>query len=954
MSLSIIILSNGNIKDTLSLVEDFQKEMISTDEIMIADTSGIIESKNVTVVSNKTSDTNILNLIIPKAKNEFVLIFDSYCFFKEGFLDDFRKNISNKTVTMARVDQYTDKNKPVMLDKRIGLSQQPRLCRMYCMAFPKNIAMEVGLFDGRFKSNREYQYGIEFCERMMEYGGLTINYLPKIKIYCKFPKENIKSIKEYETIKASPRKVFNALPDLEPATIFIPDKQNKEIISYIEKNRDKNDQVIVFSLPRENIKDVIETAIKKARHEKIIMFSPVSNLTDDTIIDRMKEQSNYGKIIVYDPKMTEYVHRELNINNGICFHKSDFRHLEKSFNSYLPYLKNLINLFENIQVIGETSDSEKTRRALMKQTIKKAKEHKKRTREAEKKAKHVEQIHPKIKKIKGSKENTKKLRGIDPLILSGSSPIENRKLSIIIPYMHNGDRWYLFEKCINEIHKNIKDDPDFELCIHETSNERFIKDSFIKKYSIKYMFTKWTEVFHRAWAINVGARYLASGDGLIFSDGDLILTKEWFREIKKINYPCVAWRVLYNLNKPGTDRYFKNGVIEGPYERTRTPVLFGAAGGVGYCPTDIFYEVQGIPEMFRGTWGGEDNAFFAKLINFGYKFSIMDAKIYHMYHTHQTKKVQSLRRLWMDVSGWNISHWTKYNMNNPWGIVDNKKPKDLYIKEKKMLKKLNGIANSIPAFNKNIFKRYSKAEKPYVTLAMLSFRRPDSLITALKAHLESKVPLNLVLQVQGALELSPEKIREITSLVHKFHGYDLSFTDKNNGTGVPRHEILKIAKEKFDTPYIMTTDDDMFFPENTFPTMASLMEVQKELGCLSMWCTPRYESWTIQGDRLLPRPVKGPLDTSPDAMGSATCMFRRKVFDTCEYDSGYYIGWADFDLCMQMKKNGWKLAILGHKDFVAENRVKNNPKEYTEVRSNRQHNLNSKARFKSKWGINIG
>lgn len=255
---------------------------------------------------------------------------------------------------------------------------------------------------------------------------------------------------------------------------------------------------------------------------------------------------------------------------------------------------------------------------------------------------------------------------------------------------------------------------------------------------------------------------------------------------------------------------------------------------------------------------------------------------------------------------------------------------------------------------KKTFRMFKNIKEPYVTLAMLSFRRPNSLIKTLTELLEMDIPLNLVLRVQAVEELDNDIIDEIEILSNNFYGCDLNFTEKNNGTGEPRHNILSRAYNNFNTPFIMTCDDDMTYQKNTLPVLASLLTTKKDFGACSVWCSPNYNAWTLQGNRLLPRPPRKPFDDQVDGMGSATSMFKREVFDTCEYDKEYYIGWADMDLGMQIRKSGWRMGIIHHENVNAVNRYKESPSEYKQIRYSNYHNQRSKKIFYNKWKIHIG
>jgi GT2 family glycosyltransferase len=240
-------------------------------------------------------------------------------------------------------------------------------------------------------------------------------------------------------------------------------------------------------------------------------------------------------------------------------------------------------------------------------------------------------------------------------------------------------------------------------------------------------------------------------------------------------------------------------------------------------------------------------------------------------------------------------------------------------------------------------------KEPVVTIAMLSYRRPASLIISLKKHLSNGTPMNLCLRVQGSEELSDTIKDEIRDLVSQFYGSHLVFTKNNLGSGIPRHEMMAKALE-FDTPYIYTTDDDMLFPEYSIITQVAVLDTLKEYGALGSVCTPSYPRYFIKYGKISSsKVVKSFEDT--EMMGSATTLYRREVFDTCEYDKDYQIGLGDFDLCMQMAESGWKLGIMNIKELNSLNDWDPKAKDYIRERYNRPVIAYSKQRFRWKWGI---
>jgi len=228
-----------------------------------------------------------------------------------------------------------------------------------------------------------------------------------------------------------------------------------------------------------------------------------------------------------------------------------------------------------------------------------------------------------------------------PLEVEPNTIFTYSKISIIIPYMFNGDRWELFELCIRNLHNLIKNDDTIELVIHETGPIRALNDGWIEEFNILYEFTRWDDVFHRGWSLNYAAKHIATGDLFVFMDADLFIDKQWLKSIKKCNTVSVGWSEMVNLNKSGTTKMLSNSIIsitKSDIDRVRKPSVFSAAGGINVYPKEVFYRIKGWCEDYYGTYGGEDNSTFLKLQNFGYVMNVVKAKVFHLHHSHTTLK----------------------------------------------------------------------------------------------------------------------------------------------------------------------------------------------------------------------------------------------------------------------------------------------------------------------------
>lgn len=237
-------------------------------------------------------------------------------------------------------------------------------------------------------------------------------------------------------------------------------------------------------------------------------------------------------------------------------------------------------------------------------------------------------------------------------------------VSIVIPYMHSEERFKLLLECLVSLPR------EFEICIHEIGKERGLPEI---KYC-KYLFTEFHGIFHRAWAINVGVRELATREKIIIIDADVVIpTAEWVSEVNACQYPSVAWGTMHYLTEESTKDMLKRNNKEIDFERTKTPRFDGPAGGITCIDREVFVKMKGVPEMFENTWGGEDNVFFAKLITLGgYKFRYFRSPVMHLWHSKSTPRDNSQLK-----NAWNIMLWSKKQwqdeldrIGDNWGKVE--------------------------------------------------------------------------------------------------------------------------------------------------------------------------------------------------------------------------------------------------------------------------------------------
>jgi len=202
----------------------------------------------------------------------------------------------------------------------------------------------------------------------------------------------------------------------------------------------------------------------------------------------------------------------------------------------------------------------------------------------------------------------------------------------------------LLMKCIESLRTYNAD--EVEICIHESGTKQYLNN--LPK-DIKYRFDKYDGIMHRGWSLNRGVRLLSTNDRLVLMDADILISKNWWDSIENVDIPCVAWNEMLYISKESTKELINGNNKDIKIEKIKTPSMMGAAGGVFYCPKDIFYRVKGIPEDFKGTWGGPDNSFLIKLKIYGYSFSYINAVVFHLWHEKNIPRISEKQLIIWDM-----------------------------------------------------------------------------------------------------------------------------------------------------------------------------------------------------------------------------------------------------------------------------------------------------------------
>jgi len=237
-------------------------------------------------------------------------------------------------------------------------------------------------------------------------------------------------------------------------------------------------------------------------------------------------------------------------------------------------------------------------------------------------------------------------------------------ISFIFPWKHSEERFILFDVILKNILDNMK--VDFEICIHEAGDEPKLPDRI--KDKCNYLFSPFQGIFSRAWMMNVGIKHICKGDMICMIDTDILLSKEWFEEVKNVkNYSAGFGRISY-LDKKSTDYYITKGILpkkfglqskSGP-RSSKIPKGPKGCGACTFIPRDLYLKVKGIPEIFDQTWGGEDVGFFRVMNYNGYSPTRMESPVYHLYHQFTTKINYEIKNISKQMRTWSRNDWNKY------------------------------------------------------------------------------------------------------------------------------------------------------------------------------------------------------------------------------------------------------------------------------------------------------
>lgn len=218
---------------------------------------------------------------------------------------------------------------------------------------------------------------------------------------------------------------------------------------------------------------------------------------------------------------------------------------------------------------------------------------------------------------------------------------------------------------------------------------------------------------------------------------------------------------------------------------------------------------------------------------------------------------------------------------------------------------------------------------PTATISMITWLKVDALASSVEQLLDSlTVPVNLDLTFQATKpqenrfhyyindkwqEIDEYKDSEVF-LTNQISGHpkikniNYNFTNRNQGVGITRHNILKGV----DTKYLVFLDDDIFISQGQVSEMINYMEENPSYDALSTRITtPGF--WVKTGKYYNPEPLRT-WDDNIEEVGytplGASIMKSNLPSRGINYDKNYFLNKEDHDLCQQIINKGHKVGMI--------------------------------------------
>ncbi len=278
--------------------------------------------------------------------------------------------------------------------------------------------------------------------------------------------------------------------------------------------------------------------------------------------------------------------------------------------------------------------------------------------------------------------------------------------------------------------------------------------------------------------------------------------------------------------------------------------------------------------------------------------------VIHLYHNHKTEQHNLRRDLYYKFKNYTKQNWLDHleKKGNKWGEP---------VKDSTIWKYIDttGVKDF---YNKEILLSMMKSKTPIITICMVSYKRYDTLIKTLERYISFNVSINFMIWLNTYTDYTKSQLQNIKNICEKLYSCDITYCKKNMGTGHPRNIMLSRAYREYDTPYIMTTDDDILYnsKEELF-IGASILEQKKyyRYGAIGIWGEPNYwASYAVDNELRNYKPKKG--FQTVNALNATTMTIKKEILNKCNVDPNYQIDLVDTDFSFQIRKNDYHLGLL--------------------------------------------
>jgi len=239
-----------------------------------------------------------------------------------------------------------------------------------------------------------------------------------------------------------------------------------------------------------------------------------------------------------------------------------------------------------------------------------------------------------------------------------------------------------------------------------------------------------------------------------------------------------------------------------------------------------------------------------------------------------------------------------------------------------------------------------------ITVSILSWLLEDRLIKTLELLPKSTaLPLNLCLQVQGAEHIDISTKNKIKRSAEGFLKRDIFFTDGNDGIARPRAELTKRSAQ---TPYIFMTDNDTEYQYKSIDTLYDFLSTHREYGVVDLPNDKTKWHRTLNGREVICTPIdySTPHFVDIDLTGGSALLMKKEVAQSPNIiDTEYFVGTWDFDMAMNIRKKGWKIATWVDKNLISINDHSARTPMYHRAKVANPVRLEGLKRFQNKWGF---